>query len=321
MAAVADNVTCKRPVVAWSVVVALAAAACSSHVASLKPGTVPSSPAAAAGSPLATTTTVPSTTTTAATTAPAAAVSAGRWSDVGLIVNGQPTLLATLIQGRPGGPSTGVVRINGAVTRMVLYAGTAEPGGTWPNQGAIPASADGLVAAFNSGFHTNSSGGGWYDHARVAVALRSGAASLVIRADGTATVGMWDRDVSLTADVVSVRQNLVLLVDNGADVSATGSWGAVLGGGIETWRSGLGVDAAGNLLYAAGAGLDPSTLARVLIDCGAVRAMELDINPEWVAFAYYTGASSGTDLLPAMHFGPDHWLAGSARDFFSVVAR
>ena len=45
--------------------------------------------------------------------------------------------------------------------------------------------------------------------------LRAGAASFVIYVDGTATVGQWGRDVTMTPNVTSVRQNLDLLVDNG----------------------------------------------------------------------------------------------------------
>jgi hypothetical protein len=121
--------------------------------------------------------------------------------------------------------------------------------------------------------------------------------------------------------VVSVRQNLGLLVDGGANLSGAGSWGATLGGVVYTWRSGVGVDATGNLLYGGGPGLDARSLAQVLIQAGAVRAMELDINPQWVSFSYYTGPASGTDLVPGMVYGPSHWLSGSSRDFIAVFTR
>jgi hypothetical protein len=274
-----------------------------------------------------TTTTVPppttsTTPTTSLTVAPAGALTPGQWRPVGLVVNGRPTLSATLVQGRPGGPLSGVVRINATVSRPVLYAGSAEPGGTWPAQGAVgAASRAGLVAAFNGGFHTYSSAGGWFDHGRTAVPLRAGAASLVIRADGSAAVGMWGRDASLTSDVISVRQNLGLLIDGGVNLGGGGYWGAVLGGGTHTWRSGLGVDANGNLLYGGGPGLDAGSLAQVLIQTGAIRAMQLDINPQWVSFSYYTGGGSGSDLVPGMFYGPSHWLSGSSRDFIAVFTR
>jgi hypothetical protein len=132
---------------------------------------------------------------------------------------------------------------------------------------------------------------------------------------------MWGRDASLAADVISVRQNLGLLVDAGVNFGNSGSWGAVLGRGTNTWRSGLGVDSSGNLLYASGPALSAATLAQVLIQAGAVRAMELDINPQWVAFSYYGGTGAGTNLLPAMHYPPSHWLTGTARDFVVIMAR
>jgi hypothetical protein len=238
------------------------------------------------------------------------------------VVNGVPTLTATLLRGRPGGPLTGVVRMNATVTRPVLYAGTAEPGGTWPNQGAIAfTKRAGLVAAFNGGFRTFAAGGGWFDFGRTAVPLRTGGASMVIRADESATVGVWGRDVALTADVVSVRQNLALLVDGGINLGGVGYWGATLGGVTYTWRSGLGVDAAGNLVYAGGPGLDARSLAQVLIQAGTVRAMELDINPQWVSFCYYNGSGSGSDLISGMFYGPSHWLSSSSRDFIAVFTR
>jgi hypothetical protein len=215
-----------------------------------------------------------------------------------------------------------VARIAAAVTRPVLYAGTVEPGGSWPAQGAIAAPEwPSLVAAFNSGFHTSSSGGGWFDHGRTAVPLREGAASLVIRADGSTTVGMWGRDAKLTPDIVSIRQNLALLVDGGVNMAGTGSWGATLGGVRYTWRSAVGVDAADDLIYAGGPGMDALSLAQVMIQAGAVRAMELDINPQWVSFSYYANSGAGSTLLNGMTYGPNHWLTGSQRDFIAIFTR
>jgi hypothetical protein len=69
------------------------------------------------------------------------------------MVNGRPLLTATLLQGRSGAPFTGVVRIDAVLTRPVLYAGLVEPGGSWPNRGAVAPSLRAFaVAAFNSGF-------------------------------------------------------------------------------------------------------------------------------------------------------------------------
>jgi Phosphodiester glycosidase len=135
----------------------------------------------------------------------------------------------------------------------------------------------------------------------------------------------------MTPEVVAVRQNLDLLVDNGqnlaaGDVNDTQRWGATLGGGVYVWRSGLGVDAHGNLIYVGGPGLNITTLADVLVKAGAVRAMELDINTSWVSFFTYiggdaTGPITGVKLLDNMERSPGSYLGGNSRDFVAMFAR
>ena len=242
-------------------------------------------------------------------------------------------IYTTQLRAAPGLPPAGVAWVNPAATRIALYAGTAEPYGVWPRQGAVgPADQRMLLAAFNGGFRIYAYGTGWYDAGRTAVPMRDGAASLVIFANGTATVADWGRDAASGPDVAAVRQNLILLVDHGvaAPTAAVPSdWGAVLGGGSSTWRSGVGVTAGGDLVYVGGPSLDPASLARLLIAAGAVRAMELDINPEWVSFATFihaggvagSGVVGATNLLGGMYFAPSHYLEPFSRDFFAVFAR
>ena len=92
----------------------------------------------------------------------------------------------------------------------------------------------------------------------------------------------------------------------------------------------MGITANGALVYAGGPGLNITTLADILARAGAVRAMELDINTDWVSFATYhprsaTGLATpvnGTDLLPAMVGQPDRYFQSWwARDFFTMSAR
>jgi hypothetical protein len=140
---------------------------------------------------------------------------------------------------------------------------------------------------------------------------------------------------------VAVRQNLVPLVSGGRPTPAAArdwpAWGNTCGSdscaasvpGVEhQWRSGVGVTADGALVYALGPDLAPLQLAQLLVRAGAVRAMELDINPDWPVFASYAPAgngraapSNGRRLLatvqgPATFFDPQ-W----ARDFITVSAR
>jgi hypothetical protein len=182
----------------------------------------------------------------------------------------------------------------------------------------------------NSGFQLDQSMGGWYLDGAAATPLRLGAASLVVYRDGSATVGQWGRDMALTPSVVAVRQNLSLLVDGAAPTPSVGTsnpiavWGDPLHERVFTWRSALGVDAAGHLLYVAGPGMNPPTLAGAMVAAGARRAMELDINPEWVSFDTFQGtgtATVGQKLLSSMYFPTYHFLTPFWRDFVAVFAR
>ena len=135
-------------------------------------------------------------------------------------------------------------------------------------------------------------------------------------------------------DIASVRQNLDLLVDNGQVVPAASNlnsrhWGATLGGGLYVWRSALGVTGNGALVYVGGPGLDIMDLATILQRAGAVRAMELDINTDWVNFSSYRPSiasgpatpANGTELLPAMTGTPGRYFQPWwARDFITMSA-
>lgn len=256
----------------------------------------------------------------------------GDWQPAGdKLANGY-AIYTTGLRPAAGQPVAGVAWIDTDATTISLYAGTSEPYGTWPQQGAVGAAQQPtLMAAFNSGFRVYAYHTGWYDQGRTAVPLQAGAASLVIFANGSATVADWGRDVTPGPTIVAVRQNVTLLVDNGVaspQINSPSQWGAVLGGGITTWRSGIGTTAAGDLVYAAGAKLDPASLARLLIAAGAVRAMELDINPQWVSLATFThtagigsGGVTGINLLAGMYYQPDHYLQPFSRDFLAVFAR
>ena len=86
--------------------------------------------------------------------------------------------------------------------------------------------------------------------------------------------------------VVSVRQNLTLLIDHGSAASTLdclSCWGATLGGVIDPARSALGITGAGNLIWAAGEHVRVSQVAGAPLGAQVVRAVELDINPAWVA--------------------------------------
>jgi len=259
---------------------------------------------------------------------PAAMAGEGQWVASARPVGGEPVIFTTFLRARAGLPAAGLAWIDANRVVFRLFAGTGQPPGTFLYSGFVdPSVQSALLATFNAGFKVNASEGGWAAYGRTAIPLRDGAASLVIRSDGTATVGMWGRDATTDPQVVAVRQNLTLLIDGGRVASdlSPASWGAVFGGGTTTWRSGLGVDASGHLIYVVGPDLLPSDLAHLLLAAGSERAMQLDIN-RVVSFSTFTtptpsGALVGANLLPTINFAPTRYLHTSERDFIAVFAR
>ena len=262
----------------------------------------------------------------------------GQWSPSGRLVGGIPAVYTTTLRPDPVHTSyvVGVAWMDTKLLKATLYSGSQIPGGgPFTHSAPVQAPAtSSLVAAFNAGFLMSDAQGGYYTDGRTIVPLRAGAASFVIHADGTATVGAWGTDVAMAPDVVSVRQNLDLLVNNGQPVPGlnandTSRWGFTLGNAVYVWRSGLGVTADGALVYVGGPGLDITDLANLLVRAGAVRAMELDINTDWVDYASYAPSTAGgvaapangTDLLPNMEGTPARYFeTWWARDFITMSA-
>ena len=90
--------------------------------------------------------------------------------------------------------------------------------------------------------------------------------------------------------IAFARQSLPLIVDHGRLSPALNNsteWGFTLGNAVRVWRTGAGIDRRGNLIYAAADYQTVTTLAEILKRAGAVRAMELDINPEWPTLITY----------------------------------
>jgi hypothetical protein len=261
---------------------------------------------------------------------------------------GVPTTYAAFVRPDPVHTSyvVGLAWMDSTVLRAALYSGSQIPGrspnGT-PFPLAAPISAPAsttLVDAFNSGFRMDQARGGYYINGETVAPLRRGAASMVFTKGGRLQIGKWGRDFSMGPHVAAVRQNLDLVVDGGHMVRGLNSadasvWGFTLGGGAYVWRSGVGVTANGAIVYAAGPALSITSLARVLVAAGAVRAMELDINPDWVQYSAFAakdgaviGGAMGTSLLngangtAAMDGAPSRYFTTWwARDFVTMSLR
>lgn len=211
-----------------------------------------------------------------------------------------------------------------------LHSGTVDAGaGGWRYGPAIAGrERRRLVGAFNGGFKLDTGSGGFMLGGRTAVALTPGLGSIVTYATGRTDIGAWHAGVPAPGQTaVSVRQNLHLLVSGGrpaANVGCLSCWGATLGGTPSPARSALGITRGGHLIWAGGEGLTPAALAAVLIAARVQRAVELDINPEWVAAYLYGHHGRGlrpVPIVPGQPGVPGQFLAPYGRDFFTVFAR
>jgi len=219
-----------------------------------------------------------------------------------------------------------------ATVRFMVIAGTRQPGGgTGPAGAQVPVDLQGqLLAAFNSGYKMRDTPGGALVEGHTVGTLQDGIASFVVHTDGSATVAMWGRDAQLGPDVTEVRQNLHLIIDGGVVVpglrhNVGGLWGGIRST-LPTWRSAVGVDAQGHLLYASGNQLTLDVLAEALHAAGAVRAMELDIHKKMVVFNLFThpggqAAPVGHRLSPDMPTPANRYLVPDQRDFVAVFSR
>lgn len=224
-----------------------------------------------------------------------------------------------------------LLRFDQQLAHLALHAGSDEPGGKgWTYRDRIGASeSHRVLAAFNGGFKLSYGSVGFMTNGRVGVPLKAGLGSIVSYRNGMTDIGAWQQGVPARGmEVASVLQNLHLLVDRGVAAPTVRScvlecWGATLGGGSEVARSALGITGEGQLVWAAGEHLSPARIARALVGAGVVRAVELDINPEWVAgylYIHHAGGPTITPVVPGQLGIPGRFLTPYSRDFFTVLA-
>jgi len=270
-----------------------------------------------------------------------AAPGEGAWAPVGRLSAGCSALYESFV--RPDAVHTsyvdGIVWMDPKLLSFTLYSGSQIPGGgPYTHTAPISASASqSLVSAFNAGFLPSDSRGGYFTDQKTIIPLVPGAASAVIYKDGTMNVGAWGTDVKMAPNVVSVRQNLDLIVNHSAAVPGLlandhSQWGVTVGGATYVWRSGLGITANGALVYVGGPSMSIASLADLLVRAGAVRGMELDINTDWVQYSHYNplvgqpaAPSNGKALIDGMGgngSGPSRYFENWwIRDFFTTSAR
>jgi hypothetical protein len=254
----------------------------------------------------------------------------GVWKRTGPLVEGRPPVLVTTFR-----TETDYPRI---VAYVAWFAHTRTALAYYPGRYEPPAATDRgpmqvpfgqrwrLLATFNSGFiytdgHNGSSiGGTMYEP------LQRGLATLIAYRDGRVDIKSWTGGTVAGPTIAFARQSLPPIVDNGRlnpALNDSSQWGYTLGNAVRVWRTGIGIDRRGNLIYAAADYQTVVTLAQILQRAGAVRAMQLDINPEWPTLITYRHRRelTPTKVVPNYQQLATRYLVPDDRDFFAVYRR
>jgi Phosphodiester glycosidase len=254
----------------------------------------------------------------------------GVWRSTGRVVNGASPVLVTTFRSEAEYPRivAYVAWFDHTRTQLALYPGRYEPPGANPRGPMqVPYGQRWrLLSTFNSGFTYKDGRGGFVVGGRTVTPLRQGQGTVVAYRNGRVDVVSWTGGSTAPSTVVVARQNLPLIVAHGRPnpLLRDGSrWGSTLGNAVRVWRSGVGVDRHGNLIYAAANDQTAASLADILIHAGAVRAIELDINAEWPSLITYGrgGVGNATKIVPNVQQSTGRYLVPDDRDFFAIYRR
>ncbi|HEU4405566.1 MAG TPA: hypothetical protein VFS43_09775 [Polyangiaceae bacterium] len=201
-----------------------------------------------------------------------------------------------------------------------------------PSKGRIPREPDVLsrvVGAFNGAFKTTHGAYGMMVDRRVLLPPKPDAATLAVTDAGRVGMGSWRTGEAVPPEMVSFRQNLDPLVEDGTlNPSKRTIWGFQLAGtSVLTERSGVCVTRAGHLFYLWGDDLSGPTLGKAMIQSGCAYGMHLDMNPHHTGFVFLNVRDASkrqydTRLLtPQMSILPERYLEWSPKDFFYVMLR
>ncbi len=254
----------------------------------------------------------------------------GVWKPSGPSIQGGPPVLVTVFRTDPAYPRilAFAAWFDRARTAVAFYPGRYEPpkadvrgpmmvpyGQRWR-----------LLATFNSGFTYAYGGNGSAVNGRVNEPFRVGNATLVGYKDGRLAIVRWQGGSKLGRNVAWARQSLPPIVWNGKvnpNLDTSLRWGEGLGGAVRVWRTGVGLDRRGNLIFVAADAQTVMSFAKVLQHAGAVRAMQFDINPFWHTLITYThhGGLHPRMVEPQPNHSANRYLVPDDRDFFAVYRR
>ena len=186
-----------------------------------------------------------------------------------------------------------------------------------------------VVATFNGAFKTTHGKYGMMVQKRVLLPPVPGGATVMITEGKEVGLGSWPQSTDIPASIISYRQNLDPLLEDGvANPTGRYIWGWQLSGtSVMTQRTALCVTPAGHLYYAFAPEIDGPTLGKALRQAGCSYGIHLDMNPGHCGFVF-------TDIVDMrakefnlkkahdeMKLDPAKFVRWSAKDFFYVMVR
>lgn len=252
----------------------------------------------------------------------------GQWT-VLATAGGYPAVWGTSIRPYPeaGGVVATIAVIDQTYVRVGMFNGGEEPGGHWQRVNRVPAELyASLLAVFNGGFRQQDYGGGYMTEGKYVKPMRPGDGTIAIGRDGKLVIGEMGREIQDDGSWVSLRQNLMLMVDDGVSMVGTEKtkrvwWGANYGSEVYTIRSAVCELSDGRIAYAYVGDVDAGQMAQSLVNMGCVKAIQLDINGTWPNFQSFVHNPDGS-LQPVfldrrMGSNTYRYLRGSAKEFFA----
>lgn len=257
-------------------------------------------------------------------------VGEGIWRGTGPLVRGRPPVLVTTFRSEVDYPRivAYVAWFDHTRSSVAFYPGRYEPPSA-PIRGPMSVPDDQrwrLLATFNGGFIYSDGHNGSSINGKEYEPLKAGLATMISYRDGRVDIRSWTGGPVAGRQIAFARQSLPLIVDHGRlnpALNDSTQWGYTLGNAVRVWRTGAGIDKHGNLIYAAADYQTVTTLAQILQRAGAVRAMQLDINPEWPTLITYAhrGGLDPVKVVPNYQQPATRYLVPDDRDFFAVYRR
>lgn len=213
-----------------------------------------------------------------------------------------------------------------------MEAGTVEPvsatGEAGP--GVVPRTPEvikNLVGGFNGGFQAIHGEYGMQADGVLYLPPKPYAASVIENRDGSTSMGSWPASTDVPDSILSFRQNLTALVEDGV----YNPWGRTWWGGtpkgwhdeIHTTRSGVCMTKEGFVGYFWGNDISADVLAEGMILARCSYGVHLDMNPGLAGFEFYNVERS-SDFKPlGRPLQPDWEYEGTFKDLpdFHVRAR